>query len=277
MKLFDILGLPKVDLIEPAFNVLPDESYTNNLLALPADKAVLVVDEEEWPVALAVRTEQGWKGTNFILRGPTVEVVERYEELGGELRETTQESWMRATREHYSLALQRATPPSMEDFSPERASLVKRLIKKTWGEADGEVCLDCGCGSGMGAAVLRDLGFSSLAYDNDPSLLSLGLSKGRLLPEETMLIDASLATHYVRPSEYGLALMAGTINEYTTLVWKGILKELMDLCRETMVTVESQKEADLVRLWALGAGRRARVLENLNDAFYDRWICLIEE
>ncbi len=277
MKLFDILGLPKVDLIEPAFNVLPDESYTQKLLALPADRAVLVVDEEEWPVALAVRTQQGWKGTNFILRGPTVEVVERYEELGGELRETTQESWMRATRELYSLALQRTTPPSVEDFSPERASLVKRLIKETWGEAEGEVCLDCGCGSGMGAAVLRDLGFSSLAYDNDPSLLSLGLSRGRLLPEETMLIDASLATHYLRPSEYGLALMAGTINDYNTLVWKGILKELMDLCRETMVTVESQKEADLVRLWALGAGRKARVLENLNDTFYDRWLCLIEE
>jgi len=165
----------------------------------------------------------------------------------------------------------------VEDFSPERASLVKRLLKETWGEAEGEVCLDCGCGSGMGAAVLRDLGFSSLAYDNDPSLLSLGLRRGRLLPEETMLIDASLATHYLRPSEYGLALMAGTINDYNTLVWKGILKELMDLCRETMVTVESQKEADLVRLWALGAGRKARVLENLNDAFYDRWLCLIEE
>jgi len=277
MKLFDILGLPKVDLIEPAFNVLPDESYTQKLLALPADRAVLVVDEEEWPVALAVRTEEGWKGANFILRGTTLEVVERYEELGGELRETTQESWIRATRELYSLALQRTTPPSMEDFSPERASLVKRLLKETWGEAEGEVCLDCGCGSGMGAAVLRDLGFSSLAYDNDPSLLSLGLRRGRLLPEETMLIDASLATHYLRPSEYGLALMAGTINDYNTLVWKGILKELMDLCREAMVTVESQKEADLVRLWALGAGRKARVLENLNDAFYDRWLCLIEE
>lgn len=277
MKLLDIVGLPKVDFIEPAFNVLPDEAYTGSLLALSADKAKMVVDEEEWPVALAVRTNQGWKGTNFILRGPTMEVVERYEELGGEVRETTQESWMRATREHYALALQKTTPPSIEDFSPERSSLVKRLIMDTWGEGEGEVCLDCGCGSGMGAAVLRELGFCSLAYDNDPSLLSLGLAKGRLLPEETMLIDASLATHYVRPSEYGLALMAGTINEYTTLVWKGILKELMDLCKETMVTLESQKEADLVRLWALGEGRRARVLENTNDSFYDRWICLIEE
>jgi hypothetical protein len=277
MKLFDIIGLPKFDFLEPAFNVLPDEAYTDSLLMLSADKALMVVDEEEWPVALAVRTEHGWKGANFILRGPTVEVVERYEELGGEVMETTQEAWMRGTREMYSLALQQLTPPSMEDFSPERASLVKKLIEDNWGEGKGAVCLDCGCGSGMGAAVLRGLGFSSLAYDNDPSQLSLGLAKGRLLPEETMLIDASLATHYLRPSEYGLALMAGTINEYTALVWKGILKELMDLCQETMVTVESQKEADLVRLWALGAGRRARIVENMNDAFYDRWICLIED
>jgi hypothetical protein len=129
----------------------------------------------------------------------------------------------------------------------------------------------------MGSAVLREIGIDSLAYDNDPTLLALGLSKGRLVPEETMLIDATLAGHYLRPAELGLALMAGTINDFTALIWRSIIKELVDLTAETMVTVESEKEAELVKMWALGEQRKVRVFENQNDRFYDRWVCIISE
>ncbi len=276
MRMLEVMGLPGIEFIEPSYSALPDDDYTGQLLSLTAEEALLVVDEEEWPVAMAVKGKKGWRGTNFVLRLPTVEVVERYEELGGKAVETTQEEWVGATREYYSLRLLQDTPPSLEDFSPDRASLVRKLVLEIWGEGSREVCLDCGSGSGMGSAVLRELGYNPLAYDNDPSLLSLGLGKGRLVPEETMLIDASLATHYMRPVERGLALMAGTINDFTCLVWKGILRELMDLSKEAMVTVESQREAELVRLWALGEGRSTRVQENRNDGFYDRWVCLIE-
>ncbi|MDW5562546.1 MAG: hypothetical protein SA339_04900 [Methanomassiliicoccus sp.] len=276
MKVEKIMDLPELAFNEPAFNLLPDESFTVMLLGDEASEARLLVDEQDWPLCLALLTDKGWRGTNFILRGPSLEAVEKFEQLDGEIVRTTQEEWMRATREYYSLDLMRNNAPAMEDFSPERARLVKMLIADVWGDRKGETCLDCGCGSGMGAAVLREMGLNPLAYDNDPTLLSLGLSKGRLLPEETMLIDATLAGHYVRPAELGLALMAGTINDFTSLIWSAILHELMDLSAETMVTVESQKEADLVKMWALGEQKKVRVFENENDRFYDRWVCLIE-
>jgi hypothetical protein len=277
MKVLDILGLPEIKFNEPSFHLLPDEVFTSMLLGDEAEEARLVVDENDWPLSLALRTEKGWEGTNFILRGPTVDAVERFEVLDGEILRTTQEEWMRATREYYSLELVKDNPPAMEDFSPEREKLVRSLIAEVWGDRKGATCLDCGCGSGMGSVALREVGISSLAYDNDPTLLSLGLSKGRLLPEETMMIDATLAGHYVRPTELGLALMAGTINDFTAMIWKGILHELMDLTAETMVTVESEKEAGLVRMWALGEQRKVRIFENKNDKFYDRWVCIISE
>lgn len=277
MKILKIMELPEVEFNEPTFNVLPDEAFTSMLLGDAADQARLVVDDQDWPLALALRTEGRWKATNFILRSPVVEAVERFEELDGEIVRTTQDDWMRATREYYSLSLLNTTAPAMEDYSAERAALVKALLKDTWGGRKGATCLDCGCGSGMGAAMLREVGLTPLAFDNDPTLLSLGLSKGRLLPEETMWIDATLLGHYIRPTELGLALMAGSINDFTALIWKAILHELMDQTEETMVTVEAENEAELVRMWALGAGKKAEIFENQRDAFYDRWVLLIRD
>ena len=277
MKLNDILGLPEIEFYEPTFNVLPDEAFTGMLLSDQAEEARKVVNDQDWPLALALRTGKKWKATNFILRSPVIEVVERFEELDGDVIRTDQETWMRATREYYSLDLMRTTAPAMEDYSATRAELVRGLIGDVWGDRKGATCLDCGCGSGMGSAVLRECGLSPLAFDNDPTLLSLGLSKGRLRPEETMWIDATMLGHYIRQTELGLALMAGTINDFTALIWRAILHELMDLSEETMVTVESDKEAELVKLWALGAGKRVEVFENERDQFYDRWVLLIRE
>lgn len=277
MKILDILGLPEVEFYEPTFNVLPDEAFTGMLLSDEAREAKLVVDDQDWPLAMALKTNKKWKATNFILRSPILEVIERFEELDGDVVRTTQEDWMRATREHYSLDLMRTTAPAMEDYSEARADLVKGLLKDVWGGKKGSTCLDCGCGSGMGSAMLRECGIKPLAFDNDPTLLSLGLHKGRLLPEETMWIDASLLGHYIRPTELGLALMAGSINDFTALIWRAILHELMDLSEETLVTVENDKEAELVKLWALGAGKKAEVFENERDQFYDRWVLLIKE
>jgi hypothetical protein len=275
MKILKIMELPEVEFNEPTFNVLPDEAFTSMLLGDVADQARLVVDDQDWPLAMAVHTNGGWKATNFILRSPVIEAVERFEELDGEVVRTTQDEWIRATREYYSLDLQKTTAPALEDYSAERASRVRSLLKDTWEGLEGAVCLDCGCGSGMGAAMLREVGLTPLAFDNDPTLLSLGLTKGRLRPEETMWIDASLLGHYVRPTKLGLALMAGSINDFTSLIWRAILHELMDLTEETLVTVEAEKEAELVRMWALGAGKKAEIFENQRDTFYDRWVLLI--
>ena len=266
------MGLPGVEFYEPTFNVLPDEAFTSMLLSDLAEEARLVVDDQDWPLAMALRTGKGWRATNFILRAPVVEVVERFEELDGEIVRTTQDEWMRATRELYSLDLLRTTAPAMEDYSTTRAELVKGLLDDVWKGRNGATCLDCGCGSGMGSAMLRECGLSPLAFDNDPTLLSLGLTKGRLLPEETMWIDASLLGHYIRPCELGLALMAGSINDFTSLIWRSILHELMDLTEETLITVETEKEARLVEGWAIEAGKTPEVFENERDSFYDRWV-----
>jgi hypothetical protein len=51
----------------------------------------------------------------------------------------------------------------------------------------------------------------------------------------------------------------------------------MDLTEETLVTVEAEKEAELVRMWALGAGKKAEIFENQRDTFYDRWVLLIRD
>jgi hypothetical protein len=276
-KILQILELQAIEFYEPTFNVLPDEAFTGMLLSDQGSAAKMVVDEQDWPLALAIDTGKKWKATNFILRPPVVEVVEKFEELGGEVVTTSQEEWMKATREHYSLDLMRTTAPALEDFSQTRAALVKKLISDVWGDKKGATCLDCGCGSGMGSAVLRECGITPLAFDNDPTLLSLGLSKGRLLPEETMWIDATMLGHYIRPTQLGLALMAGSINDFTALIWKAILNELMDLSEETMVTVENEKESELVKLWALGAGKSVEIFENKRDQFYDRWVLLIKD
>jgi hypothetical protein len=277
MTIQEIIGLPEVEFNEPLFNLLPDQAFTVLLLDEEAQEGRLVIDENEWPISLALRTQRGWKCTNFALRSPTIEVVERFEELEGEIVRTTQEEWMRATREYYSLKLMKTIPPALEDFSPQRGDTVRALLTEVWGDRAGATCLDCGCGSGMGSAVLREMSIDPVAYDNDDTLLSLGLGQGRLLPSETMLIDATLARHYVRPAELGMALMAGTINDFTALIWKAILHELMDLSAETLITVESAKEAELVKLWGVGEGKMVKVFENRIDPFYDRWACLVTE
>lgn len=277
MSFPNLIGVQSLEFIEPTFSALIDEAFTTIILAEEADGSCLVVDENDWPLSLVVRTKKGWKGANFILKPPPVEAVERFEELDGEIVKVTQERWIRATREYYSRKLMASTPPSMEDCSSSRAATVRSLLEEIWGDRAGSECLDCGCGSGIGASVLRSLGIALVAYDNDPSLLSLGLSKGRLLPEETMLIDAALARHYMRGTDLGLALMAGTINNFTSIIWKAILDELIDLTSETVITVETEQEADLVRMWALGKGRQVELRENGHDQFYDRWICVVRE
>jgi hypothetical protein len=277
MTIQEITGLPEVEFNEPLFNLLPDETFTVMLLDEEAIECRLIIDENEWPISLALRTGKGWKATNFVLRGPTLEAVERFEELEGEIVMTTQKDWMRATREYYSLKLMQTVPPTVESHSPQRMNTVRALLTEVWGDREGATCLDCGCGSGMGSMVLREMGIEPVAYDNDDTLLSLGLGRGRLLPPETMLIDATLARYYVPPAELGMALMAGTINDFTSLIWKAILHELMDLSAETLITVESAKEAELVRLWGVGEGKKVKVFENKQDAFYDRWACLVTE
>lgn len=275
MRVNDILGIEPT-FIEPSFDELTMEAYTGMVLTQMGEEALLLVDQNNWPLALGVRTGQRWNVANFILRPPGVEVIEKYEDLGGEVLRTTQEDWMVALREYFSYKLMEGTTPALEELSPDRAAKVEDLLASVWRGRRGEVCLDCGCGSGMGSLVLQRLGLTPLAYDNDPTLLSLGLRKGRLIPKHTVCIDAALASDYLPPQPLGLALMAGTINDFTASMWKLILEELLALSSETLVTVETEREADMVSSWAREVDSTVEKFENDRDPFYDRWVCLIK-
>ena len=112
-----------------------------------------------------------------------------------------------------------------------------------------------------------------LSYDSDPALLSLGLASGRLKPDETMWIDATLAGQYPGPVSRGVAVMIGEINTFTEDVWENITGELLALVQDALITVGTEQEARRVEAWCLAAGRDAEVTENRRDEFYDRWVC----
>ena len=112
-----------------------------------------------------------------------------------------------------------------------------------------------------------------VSYDNDPALISLGLSSGRLQPEETMWIDATLAGTYLEPVPRGIAVMMGEINTFTGEMWEDITGEFLALADEALITVGTEQEARRVEGWCHASGHRAEVTENRRDEFYDRWVC----
>ena len=276
MKVHDIMGI-NAGFIEPSYELLVDESFTGIILTLPAEEARIVVDENDWPLVLAVRDDDDWSAASFLLRPPVIEVVERFEQLGGEIVRASQDDLMLAMREYYSLRLLEGTVMAMEDLSPDRTAKVEELIASVWKGRGGEECMDCGCGSGMGSLALRNQGIVPLAFDNDAGLIARGLHEGRLISERTMCIDATMLPHYAKPAPLGLALMAGSIIDLTAMMWKAILGELFAMTEETLVTVENEKEAEAVRMWALGDGKKVEMFENDRDAFYDRWVCVVRD
>ena len=62
---------------------------------------------------------------------------------------------------------------------------------------------------------------------------------------------------------------------HTAHIWKEILEELTEQCQNIIVTVESEKEAQIVKEWAESSGRETTLMENERDGFYDHWVCLI--
>jgi hypothetical protein len=125
----------------------------------------------------------------------------------------------------------------------------------------------------VGSLVLRDLGFSPLSYDNDGALLALGLSTGRLRPEETMWLDATKTSQYLRPVPKGIGIMMGEINAFSEEMWHQIVGELFAVTDEALITVGTEPEAKLVREWGGEMGRKVEIAENPADPIYDIWVC----
>lgn len=275
MKLPELLHVPAIELIEPNFQSLISDTYTEEILLAAGKEAKLVVNEKGWPILLALKSGETWSGAVFVLRAPVIEIIEKFEGIDGETIEIDTETLIKAVREYYLDILCADVPPAIEDFSADRAEKVKSLLAEVWGNGAGENCLDCGCGSGLGAVALRSLGYTPVCCDIDPALLALGISKERLKKEETMCVDARYASCYLPPCPYGLALMAGTINDFTAHIWQEVLDELVETCEQVLITVESEKEAQMVSSWLAAEDRKITIFENERDAFYDRWVCLI--
>ena len=267
-----ILGIHGLRFVEPTFADLADDLWTDLLIAASGEQGRLLVDEKEDPVALAIGDGIRWNVGSFLARRPQASIIDRFEETVGEIWQEKRSVWAQAVREYFSYEIAKTVEPALEDQNPKRPEMVDALVRNVWnGEAPG-TCLDCCCGSGIGSVVLRSLGFSPLSYDNDSSLLALGLAKSRLLPTETMMIDAAVASQYTGKERYGLGLMFGEINAFTVSTWEQITAELLALSEVTLITVGTEKEGKMVEEWAVSRGRSVNLFENRRDPIYDRWV-----
>ncbi len=273
LKVADILGVDEVVFVEPQFSVLPDPRYNSTLLLAGGDQARLLLDENEDPIALAFHNNDCWVAGSFLNRNPNTTLIEKFENLNGEIYQEDRNNWAAAIREYYSLSLKSEVSPAIEDLNPKRRGILTNLIKKFWETGTGETCIDCCCGSGVGSLVLRDLGFAPLSCDNDDALLSLGLATGRLLPEETMWLDATQTSQYIEPVPKGIGIMMGEINSFSQDMWQAIVSELLGVSEETLITVGTEPEARLIQGWGEELGRNVEVKANPADPIYDLWVC----
>jgi hypothetical protein len=274
MNVLEILGIEAVRFVEPEFAAQTDSLFNDVLAAAGGDEGRLLVDGDGEPIALAFHGTGGWLAASFLFRNPTVGLIEQFEDMNGEILQEDRPVFTAAVREYYSNILAKEVPPAIEDLNPVRRGILSTLIEKHWGRGFHGKCIDCCCGSGVGSQVLRDLGYVPVSYDNDASLLSRGLAAGRLLPSETMCLDALVAARYVEPVPRGIGIMMGEINDFTQEMWELIVRELFVISENTLITVGTEKEALLIRQWGEEMERTVEVTENPADPIYDRWVCI---
>jgi len=273
MNIAEIFELEDLRLVEQSFADLTDSRFNSILTEQGVSEGRLLLDEAEEPLALAFQCAEGWVAGSFLCRNPSVALIDLFESVNGEIFQENRAVFAAAVREYFSKALIAEVPPSIEDLNPARRGILGTLIENIWGSGSGETCVDCCCGSGVGSLVLRDIGYSPLSYDNDASLLSRGLFTGRLLPAETMCINAMVASQYVDPSPKGIGIMMGEINGFSQEMWEAIVRELFTATKETLITVGTEAEARLVAEWGEEMGRTVEVTENPTDPIYDLWVC----
>jgi hypothetical protein len=273
LKAAEILGVEEIVFVEPQFAMLPDPRYNTTLALAGGDEGRLLLDEKEDPIALAFRNGDCWVVASFLCRNPSSTLIEKFENMNGEIYQEDRSAWAGAVREYFSNAIISEVPPSVEDLNPKRRGILGHLIESFWGSGSGETCVDCCCGSGVGSLVLRDLNYTPLSYDNDETLLCRGLTEKRLLPEETMWLDAMIASNYFEPVEKGIGIMMGEINSFSQDMWQQIVSELFAVSQETLITVGTEPEALLIKDWGADLGREVTITENPADPIYDLWVC----
>jgi hypothetical protein len=273
MSVNEILGIDAVRFVEPEFAAQTDSLFNGVLAAAGGDEGRLLVDGDGEPIAIAFHGPEGWVAASFLFRNPTAGLIEQFEGMNGEILQEDRPVFTAAVREYYSNLLMKKVPPAIEDLNPVRRGILSALIEKHWGRGYHGKCIDCCCGSGVGSQVLRDLGYVPISYDNDASLLSRGLAAGRLLPSETMHLDALVAARYIEPVPRGIGIMMGEINDFTRDMWEQIASGLFLISENTLITVGTESEARLIQQWGEDMERTVEVMENPADPIYDLWVC----
>ena len=274
MLIDDIFDVHGVQCIEPVFAEITDDYYTEELLSVPAEEARLLIDENEYPNALALRDDTTWIAGSFVFRPPSGAVFSKFEESGGDIYQEDASRYLDALREYFSIKLLSEVPQASEDTRPERMEMVVSLISDVWGTLDDASCIDCCCGSGVISEAIRECGGHPCGYDNDPGLIALGLRTRRLYPHQVMHIDASRATDYITPVRYGVGCMLGDITAFNAGMWENIVSELLVLSEKTLMTTATEPEIHRVEEWCTSQGRTCEIRENDRDPIYDRWVCI---
>jgi len=278
MNAQEILGIEgDIRFVEPEFAAQTDTIFNSVLATAGGDEGRLLVDGDGEPIALAFHSTGGWVAGSFLFRNPTVELIEQFENMNGEILQEDRPVFTAAIREYYSTLLMKEVLPALEDLNPVRYGILKNLIEQHWGRGYHGKCIDACCGSGVGSQVLRELGYVPISFDNDASLLSRGLAAGRLLPSETMHLDALVAARYVEPVPRGIGIMMGEINDFSKEMWEQITSQLFAISENTLITVGTEPEARLIAQWGEEMERTVEISENPADPIYDRWVCSVKK
>ncbi|MDD1684506.1 MAG: HIT family protein, partial [Methanoregula sp.] len=268
-----ITGIPDAVCEEESFADLTESCAMENLLEENAPESLLITDMQEAPLALAVRTNAGWRITSALLNNQGGRLQVQFSVAGGRACRTTRDLWISALKEYYSRRIISTVAPVTEMNQAGRPGLLAELLEDIFGKSAGSSCLDCCCGPGTGSEVIRSLGLKPVSYDNMPSQLALGFLRGRLKEDETCCIDATVASRYLEPVEYGLGLMLGDINSSNIGIWERIVQELLLLSGSAVITVVTEREVRRIDRWCREAGRDTQVFENTRHPFFDRWVC----
>lgn len=237
----------------------------------------ILADENNYALAVFQKEKGRWRILPLVFCGTVGQDITTLPAPPQRIIPCNRNEWIAAIREYYCFQLVSRTPPIKEMDQSGRPEALHELIREVWGTTVREVCLDCCCGSGMGSHLIRECGMIPVSYDNMPGQISLGFSRGRLRPEETLCIDATIASRYIDPARKGIGLMLGDISATNTGIWERVVDELLILSQETLISVVSESEARRVKRWCEARGRTVEMAENRRHRIYDRWVIIARQ
>ncbi|MDD4127049.1 MAG: hypothetical protein PHV39_05115 [Methanomicrobium sp.] len=277
MKIADIFEIDDFISIEPTMMDQTEDGYTRMAVSIEPDSGRLLVDENEEPIAACFHDENGWTVSSYLYRPFSFEILELLESCSGEIYQEKRDDYAGALREYYCSEIVREFPGVTEDNRPGRYEMIESLLKKVLGRKSGKTAIDFCCGSGVATNVLSDMGFETLSFDYDASLISCGIQHKRLDPQNTMCLDGADASVFCPPSDLGIGLMLGDITNFNAGMWEDIVFELFSLTKTSVISTATEREIEMIAGWCRDSGRKPEIIENDRDPIYDAWVCYSEE